>query len=550
MQSVALQSDNYNICGGSTVIDTNNTSGFFPNQTTGVVAVYTQHHTVTGKKEPAIAYSADGGYTFTGCSKKLILPSLAGNHELRDPKVIWHEPTQHWVMVVAKATSTTIHIYTSPNLIDWTAASTFSNKDLVSANHSLEYPSLIPIPRLNSTGAKVPNLPTVPGGTILDFGDYILVTSSRRGSPLNEGSVTRYFPGTFNGTHFEPLNEYTDRVIDFGPDNYGTQFFSGLPLGVPVVGIGLAANLLDHDTTSRATSSPTGYELGQTRTSIFTGPREAYLINGPGEGDLSLFTRPVALEELRGETIANFSIAGSSPSKSTSKTEPKAQQAHYQSQLSYLGSDRSLSSAPQIFFNASDAVLIEAHFEMQPPDDEMVEINVDFVFTSSTSGSKPNSQILCTIIFRTFTADVGCARILSLSHPFSHSTSIPRSPSNDNDDSRLNQMSATHVRPLLPFHNPAVRRWEVHAILDQSILEVYLNGGVRAGTMRVGSALGSESGVGEGEGAGEGGGAGEGKGAGPGIGMDEIHFQSSKIPTWAALNVSVQRLRLQTEKAE
>jgi beta-fructofuranosidase len=458
MQPIALQSDDYDIWGGSVVIDKNNTSGFFPNQTNGVVAVYTQHHRVTGTQEQAIAYSTDGGYKFSKYFKNPVLRFPEGNKDFRDPKVIWHESTRHWVMTVAKSSFTTIGIYTSLDLIDWVSASDFTNQDLVDVGHGFEYPNLVPIPRINSTGARNPNLPKVPGGTVKDFGDYILLSSSSRGSPLNGGSITRYFPGKFNGTHFEPTNNRTDRFIDFGPDNYASQFFFGLPHGAPVVSLGLASNL------RYTTSSVAGRGLGQT--SIFTGPREGYLIPGPGEGDLSYFSRPVGLDSLRGETLANF-------------TTPQLL-------------DRS------VFYNSSQAVLVEVRFEMQPPDDEVVELHVDFIFGSSKSAVK----ILCTTVFRTWTADFGCGRSQTNSK-----WSI--------DNSLLNQMSARQVRPLLPFHNPAVRRWEIQAVMDRSILEVFLNGGVNAGTTTIFSE--------------------------PLI--DSIHFQSSKIPTWAALSVNVQRLR-------
>jgi beta-fructofuranosidase len=458
MQPIALQSDDHEIRGGSTVIDKNNTSGIFPNQTNGVVAVYTQHHPVTGTQEQAIAYSTDGGYTFAKYSKNPILRFPEGNRYFRDPKVIWHESTQRWVMTVAKATFTTIGIYTSPNLIDWVAVSDFTTQDLVDVGHEFEYPSLVPIPRINSTGAENPNLPTVPGGTIQDFEDYILVSSSSRGSPLNGGSITRYFVGKFNGTHFESTSKRTDQFIDFGPDNYASQFFFGLPHSAPVVSLGLASNL------RYTASSPAGRRLGQTCT--FTGPREGYLIHNPGEGELSYFGRPVGLDSLRGEILANFS-ARHLPDRT-------------------------------VFYNSSEAVIVEARFEMQPPDDEAVELNVDFFFRSS----KSSEQILCTIVFRTWTADFGCDRSQAISK-WSTETSL------------LNQMSAREVRPLLPFHNPAVRRWEVQAIMDQSILEVFLNGGVKAGT----TTIFSEAPI------------------------DSIYFQSSKIPTWASLSVNVQILR-------
>lgn len=458
IQPIALQDEDHDIWGGSVAIDKNNTSGAFPNQTNGVVAVYTQHHPRTRTIEQAIVFSIDGGYTFAKSPKNQVLRFPEGNQDFWNPKVIWHERTQRWVMTVVKATSTTIGIYTSPNLIDWVTASDFTVHDLVDVGHGFESPSLVPIPRLNSTGAKVPNLPTGPGGTVKDFGDYILLISSSRGSPLNGGSVTRYFPGKFNGTYFEPINNRTDRFFDFGPDNYASQFFFGLPNGAPVVSLGLASNI------GYTTSLPAGRELGQT--AIFTGPREGYLIHGPSEEDLSYFSRPFDLDSLRGETITSFS-AEQLPNRSVS-------------------------------FNSSEAVLVEARFEMQPPDDEVVELDFDFIFRSS----KSSKQIICTTIFKTWAADFGCA----------HSPAISDSSI---DNSPLKEMSVREVRPLLPFHNPAVRRWEVQAIMDRSILEVYLNKGVAAGTVTV---L-------------------------PGSSIDAVRFQSSKIPIWATLSVKVQQLR-------
>jgi beta-fructofuranosidase len=51
---------------GSAVTDPNNTSGFFPGQDNGVVAMYTLavYTTTAGPQTQNIAYSRDGGYTF------------------------------------------------------------------------------------------------------------------------------------------------------------------------------------------------------------------------------------------------------------------------------------------------------------------------------------------------------------------------------------------------------------------------------------------------------------------------------------------------------
>ena len=82
---------------GSAVIDINNTSGFFPNQTNGVVAMYTLDTPSAQVQE--IAYSLDGGYTFTRYSGNPVIN--VNSNSFRDPKVIWHAETQRWVVVVA-----------------------------------------------------------------------------------------------------------------------------------------------------------------------------------------------------------------------------------------------------------------------------------------------------------------------------------------------------------------------------------------------------------------------------------------------------------------
>jgi fructan beta-fructosidase len=69
-----------------------------------------------------LAYSTDGR-TFTKYSGNPVLNQItAGN---RDPKVIWHEPTKQWVMVlyVELEGVHTIHFFTSPNLKNWAFAS-------------------------------------------------------------------------------------------------------------------------------------------------------------------------------------------------------------------------------------------------------------------------------------------------------------------------------------------------------------------------------------------------------------------------------------------
>lgn len=105
------------------MIDVNNTSGFFPNQTNGVVAFYTlntaeEETQEVGSvclseaqlsdvlKECQIAYSKDGGYTFTKYANNPVIS--INSTQFRDPKVIWYPSTQQWVMVIAYAQEFTI----------------------------------------------------------------------------------------------------------------------------------------------------------------------------------------------------------------------------------------------------------------------------------------------------------------------------------------------------------------------------------------------------------------------------------------------------------
>lgn len=49
---------------------------------------------------------------------------------------------------------------------------------------------------------------------------YIVINP---GAPYG-GSIGQYFPGHFNGTHFEAVDAAT-RIADFGKDNYAGQWF-------------------------------------------------------------------------------------------------------------------------------------------------------------------------------------------------------------------------------------------------------------------------------------------------------------------------------------
>ncbi len=109
---------------GSAVIDWKNTSGFGRNGEPPMVLLYTAAGNPTVQ---CLAYSTDGGRTFRKHAANPIVSQITEGN--RDPKVIWHEATQRWVMVLyvgfdqnnagKKTTRHTIHFLTSTNLKDW-----------------------------------------------------------------------------------------------------------------------------------------------------------------------------------------------------------------------------------------------------------------------------------------------------------------------------------------------------------------------------------------------------------------------------------------------
>ena len=180
-----------------------------------------------------IAYSTDGGYTFTKYKKNPVIS--IGSTQFRDPKVLWYPATSTWVAVIAYSQEFVIGIFTSPNLRDWTHASNFSAYGVEGLQY--ECPNLVPIPMLKN--ASLPE-PLNPSNLAQDVQMYVLAISINPGAPLG-GSITQYFPGTFNGTHFVPADAAT-RLTDFAKDNYAGQFFYNIPETSPQVSIAWASN--------------------------------------------------------------------------------------------------------------------------------------------------------------------------------------------------------------------------------------------------------------------------------------------------------------------
>jgi fructan beta-fructosidase len=209
-QPIALYPDSIGmIFSGSAVLDKNNTSGLGRGGIAPLVAIYTQHN-MPGEKagrtdfqNQSIAYSLDEGKTWTKYAGNPVLktPNLK---DFRDPKVIWHAPTQKWIMSLAVADH--VELYSAPNLINWTKESEIG-KNLFAHGGVWECPDLLSF--------------KVNGQTV-----WVLLVSMNPGGP-NSGSATQYIVGDFDGHTFKP---YTTDInwMDYGPDNYAGVTFSNV----------------------------------------------------------------------------------------------------------------------------------------------------------------------------------------------------------------------------------------------------------------------------------------------------------------------------------
>jgi fructan beta-fructosidase len=100
--------DDEEIFSGSIVFDKLNTSGFGTETTPPLVAVYTSAYkrdsAHAGIQAQSLAYSLDGGYTWTKHTGNPVLNR--GSADFRDPKVIRYDGDagSYWVMVAVEAT--------------------------------------------------------------------------------------------------------------------------------------------------------------------------------------------------------------------------------------------------------------------------------------------------------------------------------------------------------------------------------------------------------------------------------------------------------------
>ena len=189
---------------GSAIVDHNNTAGFGRN---AVIAMYTS---AGAAQTQSIAYSADGGQTFTKYAGNPVITFNAP--DFRDPKVFWYEASSNgennggkWIVVLAVGQE--VQFYSSTNLKEWKYESSFGRQY---GNHDGVW--------------ECPDM--------LCFGNkWVLLLNINPGGPFG-GSATQYFVGSFDGRTFTcEDNPSETKWMDYGKDHYATVTFHNAPEG-------------------------------------------------------------------------------------------------------------------------------------------------------------------------------------------------------------------------------------------------------------------------------------------------------------------------------
>ncbi|MFB1097473.1 glycoside hydrolase family 32 protein [Terribacillus sp. JSM ZJ617] len=180
---------------GSVVHDKHNTAGFGED---ALIAIMTQPTGETGQQEQYLWYSIDGGNTFKQESEEPVLTN-PGTQDFRDPKVIWDEEKNSWIMLLAEGDK--IGFYKSADLKAWTYTGDFQTDGI----GVLECPDLF---QLRTPDGKV---------------KYVLGMSAN-GEGKGEPKTYAYWTGEFDGAAFTP-DEENPRWLDYGFDWYGGVTF-------------------------------------------------------------------------------------------------------------------------------------------------------------------------------------------------------------------------------------------------------------------------------------------------------------------------------------
>jgi fructan beta-fructosidase len=221
-QPIAIYPDNDKyIFSGSSVVDTNNTSGLGTGKTAPIVAIYTLHNMTKEKEnkidveQQDIAYSNDNGFTWQKFEEGNPVIKNPGIRDFRDPKMTWNETHKQWILVLAAQDRA--QFYKSKDLKNWEYLSDFG-KNIGAHGGVWECPDFFEIKVKGTNETK-----------------WVLIQSLNPGG-ANGGSGTQYFIGDFDGKTFTLDSNFAKRVenekavwIDYGKDNYAGVTWNNVP---------------------------------------------------------------------------------------------------------------------------------------------------------------------------------------------------------------------------------------------------------------------------------------------------------------------------------
>ncbi len=183
---------------GSAIVDHNNVSGFQTGSDKPILAFITSGGRPGQGIGPActqtIAYSADGGKSFTYYDQNPVIENI--HAENRDPKVVWDEQSQQFIMSLFLDNEYDFVLFGSKNLRDWEKLSE------ISLNRLAECPGFEP---------------------------FALDGDKNRIKWVFNGASGNYVVGTFDGKVFKP--ETGTLISDYGANFYAPQIWSDEPNG-------------------------------------------------------------------------------------------------------------------------------------------------------------------------------------------------------------------------------------------------------------------------------------------------------------------------------
>lgn len=188
------------IFSGSAVWDKNNTSGFCKGGKGCLVAIFTGDQPNQKKEAQYIAYSNDGGISFTEYKGNPAIDEPGNNDNFRDPNVFWYAPTKQWIMTVSALFESKIRFYGSKNLREWHLLGSFNANSV-----ARECPSMVPL-AVDGNPKHI---------------KWVLMVCAGNA----RGPYMQYYVGDFNGTTFKSDNPEGDTYLI----DYGDSFYAAIP---------------------------------------------------------------------------------------------------------------------------------------------------------------------------------------------------------------------------------------------------------------------------------------------------------------------------------